>query len=1048
MLRIVDRLRGKIRDPKSKCIVTAAAAFSAAALSTLFDDPATGAAVGSGAITTLTEVGKQFFGTFQDVANDNCAGAVADVLPLTPEHEQFQNHHVTRLIGKAIAAIIREKAEEPENFESFRQFAQSVATKAETEWATFEEDNSEPLTENEITALFSLGPEHSKQVQALTPDFWTRSLTQLMMKEGGAGILMEDEKWSKGLGQEPGINKIGRSIADNLYGKMITLLVNDAGSAGKAFADVVFKLLTELCRLQHLVVRDVNASKVLLKALGKALSNVEGSLEAFAITERKAAAAILRHVHEVNQNILVLGLDAAETSQKVTQIESKLNQLLNLRLPNTIPTLSRWIETRHDTATLTQNRPLTETARHILELQKEGKRHFLIIGKIASGKSTTVSDVAAAVMRESTSPAASAVLPLGIDYAIDMDSGWSRTQLVGDLATYLNSLSPQEKREHLILVDDSHAAAAIIPSFTGNHQVCLHDSHVFVTCRAGAEEVEKVVEKRMRDYWEVSPEKIYLDPAASAVQMINAALLKTEEVEQPRLKLAFEDVLHACGQNLFILKTVIHEWKKNPQKEISMELAYAAVRHELSRVAKHVSQGNESAEDRAKLVIIWMISGLDLPVSCEFLSTYFGIDVSHAQIQSLRQEKEIADVEEDAFSVSRHPAWGLLVLKAIDDEDFDGLNRERSFIVEGFKVWTTRTLQDVARPALARDWKASESLLFALLCAARRQYGIYADLVTTDNLAFTCSGKHVSDEFASAVQVLMDCKEAEGVPRGSLGEEMNSIANTLRRVRSDTADQQIIAWNSGLELIEEAISHRKAEFGNDLMGDPLAGRILYQRGYYEYLLGDFATAKATFATSAEHEVALEERRVFAGMSKVMEANSSLALGKTDEAENLAEEALALIAADSTKHGPQFRANAFATQFEVRLRRRQHEAAHSAFLRYKSELEKTAILGAFGVGQARLAILERSFNAALNYVERIRASAHHMSYAETMIQTYRVKGDCLLALDKYEEAEREYRYVLPLDLSQGLSFEHQLILDRLSRMKNEGNGADILASSML
>jgi tetratricopeptide (TPR) repeat protein len=746
---------------------------------------------------------------------------------------------------------------------------------------------------------------------------------------------------------------------------------------------------------------------------------------------------VVKHFDELRP---VIGLPASldELKASFAELQSTLLKMLRVKLPtDKVPPVSRWIELRHDAATLMQRHTLTEAAESILKSYENGSRHFLIVGPVASGKSTTTADVSRQLLSKPEGPTTSAVLPLGIDFTIGVE-GWSRSAAVESLIPYLQGLSADEQSKHLIVIEDAHSVAPLIQSFTGNEKLDLSKSHTITTCRLGAEDV---VLKRLREFWAIDPVCVYIDPRANAESMIDVALASVAPSNPETARLGFLAVFRMAGDNLVILRVVIARWIEEPHLEISMDLAYEAATRELRRIAAAMTEGNDSAQDRATLAIVWMISGLDLPASQGFLSSFFGLDLSQSQIKKLIQQRECDLLDADAIAVRRHPAWGLLILKAIDHYQF--LGTERKAIIQGFKSSTITSMSGNCQTHMSRDWKASECLIFALLEAHQ---------VTAPDLAFTCSGKHISDEFAKAVLVRVDCKEADGAEKGELGEEITAIVDNLRRVSSRDPNQQIQDWQDGEKLLIEAIGLREAKFGVGLQGDLRAGYIYYQRGYYEYLLGRFDDARTTFAQSADSDISIGGRDVFAGMSKVAEAIAALAIGDLDDAEMIIRVSLNLIGSDTTRFGHRFRGNAHMALFELRLRRGDTIGAESSLETFLDEFDSAGLHPPRSLVDARLSLKKGDLASAASHVDKVFEDPEAMSDAETRIQATRVKADCLLSAGKFTETEELYNNVLPTDLAGPLSFEHQLCVNRLNRIRGTQAsatlGQQIVASSII
>jgi len=316
-------------------LATGASALGAASFSAFAAQPEVGATIGVTALASA--LGSEVWSVFRDHVTELSAGSVDAIMSLPASDEKFQNHFLTRMIGEAVSRIILDEANRKGNSIRFRELAAVIADRAMTGWAEFDEDSSEPLTDEQLTELFAMQRVAEVQVTALAPEFWRETLSTLMREVGDSQFLADDQKWHTKHGLPSTLDRVSRALARDLYPTMVNLLVNDAATGGQGFAAMLIKILSRLSETIHAVKADVVRLKKQIAIASMAGKRIEFRLEQLDHKEAKRARQLYQQVQEVNDNLLAMALDIADTKAEVATLSKQA--IPRARPSLTIPSL-------------------------------------------------------------------------------------------------------------------------------------------------------------------------------------------------------------------------------------------------------------------------------------------------------------------------------------------------------------------------------------------------------------------------------------------------------------------------------------------------------------------------------------------------------------------------------------------------------------------------------------------------------------------------------------------------------------------------------------
>jgi hypothetical protein len=141
------------------------------------------------------------------------------------------------------------------------------------------------------------------------------------------------------------------------------------------------------------------------------------------------------------------------------------------------------------------------------------------------------------------------------------------------------------------------------------------------------------------------------------------------------------------------------------------------------------------------LLAAWMLGGLEGTFGKAELGALLDMTDVQNLLQMLENNKENFVTEKGVFRCGRHPAWCLLVMRAVD-------------AAQGLETLSvslrSRLLQSSKRPDL--KVKTLTSYLFAML---------YHRIMPPDELGFMCSGPHMHEEFADATTLAYELSDAK-----------------------------------------------------------------------------------------------------------------------------------------------------------------------------------------------------------------------------------------------------------------------------------------------
>lgn len=661
----------------------------------------------------------------------------------------------------------------------------------------------------------------------------------------------------------------------------------------------------------------------------------------------------------------------------------------------------------------------TPLSGRIVDAWTGGRRHFLITGGIASGKSTTaylVLQKLAALGHIHKDKLRVLQFTRGIEVRYKNELAEWMTGLVND---------PQA----CLLIDDAHDGVASnenwLPKLTGS----LNSLTVIVTTR---QHRCADVQRGLAAFLSLKPDEYATEPEFVAAQLTKSVVSDG----MPRATVFREqalDLFRHASRSLLVLSIALAEWKRKPEREIVMNLAASAIRHELELRTEGVRGQLDKLTAEALLSLIWITGGLEQVVRPDVYEMYFGLSVPRSFWMALVDSGELMEVESSprpAYRSSRHPSWGQFVSKVADESPL--FNLIRSDIVGRFlKLAPER--REFRATQTGDDWGCISTLIFAI---------IQSEVTDIREMSLYCSGTHFHDEFTDAARQLLFVMQARNEPRSRLGSIRLEIATNARRVSPDSMDQREQDLTDCLDLVQTAIADFKHAARRE---DSFirTGFAAYELGYIQFLRGSYIQARKAFRESARQDRALGSERVeYAIMSEIQGAFCDCMLGRYASADRVGRDSLGALSllksnGNEKRDGAirRFKINARSLLFESAIRQRLLDLAKAELDEMSSLLNDAADNSTAGMSQIRLALLEGRYSQAYTVAHRIVNDRVLMGYAEIACQAHRLYADALLGLGKSDLATEYYNKLLPdTRRRQHLSSEQSIAAARIRKIK--------------
>lgn len=676
------------------------------------------------------------------------------------------------------------------------------------------------------------------------------------------------------------------------------------------------------------------------------------------------------------------------------------------------------------------------------------KQQFIIKGNISSGKSTLIKHICENLLSNHENNVKIIILPVTPEYKLS-----DRNRTYDEFFKILEESSNLDCTNVLFVIEDAHedtfwAKKNIREVVFNNRASNFSNVPLIVTTRPDGYDYVKTI---LENSWGISDAKT-IDTVPDSI----AEKIIEDETVSDLEKKALNNAYLRCGKLLFIFKEIINEWINRDKERTKnfMRYAYDAVFAELKRVLPK----DEEKDDFAilTLLIIWMFGGLELAVEESFVERELDIRTGDLW-EKLEDSNEIHRDEADkkSFRNSRHPAWGLLVIKAFDESSQFRHFRPK-FKDKFFTAFENEFTEEIRNKI--ENSKPSVWLMLGFLLTNQEVAG--DNERTIKRLNFYCRGQSLHDEFLEAVQVYLDIVGKENKSDEFIAGITLFLAGTTRRSNSTdqnayNPEQRQEVINRGFEILQESIELRKKLYGDDLESDKNKGEVLYEEAYYLYLMGKFEESAKKFEESKSRDLEtpnekleIPDRKYFGAMSGIREAISRIYVNQQTEFEQaekiLSEVREILTSYDSSavearvyKTAQIFMYNLFHAEFELHLARGETVKALDSLEEFIEQAHKVNLNPNDLIHKARVKLFERDGKEAEKLIREAMKDDELMKKGEDRISTHRVLGDALLLQKEKEKAIEEYNKILPSEDSATRYFDFDLKLaeNRKDRVKN-------------
>jgi len=655
--------------------------------------------------------------------------------------------------------------------------------------------------------------------------------------------------------------------------------------------------------------------------------------------------------------------------------------------------------------------------------------HILIEGEIASGKSSMV-ELLTSEWKKKHPRGNVYVLPLGGDYSTG--NNWRTSVAVRDFQDLVIAVSRATNLETLFVIEDAHELHVDNRSryvFDASDPVDFSRSSLIVSSRPSY--IERV-KSDLKSWAKTELEHFKTNSKETAELIISAAVTDSSRRHD------FEDLFVRLGGSLVALGAALYEADIRKDDPVTVHLAFKAVRGELDRICDPeggVALNEDPARLKVGLLNVWMLGALETEFDHLTLARLMNeLDVT-AQLRVFESNKEIFLVGEDLYRCGRHPAWGQLVMQAIDEhKPLQLLSSELE----------RRAVASALRPELAKTLKTLTSFLFAVL---------YQKVVAPDRLGFICTGRHMHEEYVEAGRLYIEGGISRLGPIDDRLPTLLQISSGIRRCNPRDFEQRQALLDEAGEIIREAIRVAKDEYGVE--NEPeLPGPVLYELAYLHSLRGDLTAAMNAFRWSKLNDLGKPNRIRYGIMSGVRESIMLTYLGDRTEATqclNDLEPLLERLEGEPAGVGSElmrFRANFLHARLEIALAGRNPGEARRIIKDYIKAAETSLSPQDSSLYMARVALNEENFDGAKALSIKALSQPANVNSAEGFNLSNRVHGDAYLGLGVRDAAILAYRVVLPetAEPPRHKDVEMQLVEERLTKI-NQGLRGDVILRSV-
>ena len=621
------------------------------------------------------------------------------------------------------------------------------------------------------------------------------------------------------------------------------------------------------------------------------------------------------------------------------------------------------------------------------------------------------------------------VLPLGGDYFAG--GNWRTADAYHAFISVVSSTDYKNDDPHLIIIEDAHEihvdSGRRYP-FHSAERVDLANASLIVSSRP--KDIERVCQDI--EYWSSCELKRFkTDSGEIAASLVSTAVTSAQD------RAEFGQLYGSLGSNLISLAAAICQRNKEQDEPVTIELAFRAVSAELDRVFHPdtvIGQTHDIAQFKCGLLTVWMLGSVEAEFEATDLARLLNQHDVSQLVHFLETSKELFYSTDDMLSCARHPAWGQLVMRAVDQYDRLDLISDRLL---------GRFLAPAPKVAERKDVDCLTAFLFAVL---------YQKVMTPAQLGFMSTGRHMHDEFVRAGLLYVEGGEDRS---GSISDRLPTllqIGSGIRRSNPRDFDQRQLLLDQAGYFIDEAIELAERDLGVSDFED-LPGQLLYEIGYLYFLRGDFESAVRAFRSSKLNELREVSRQRFGLMSGVLESVVLTCMGDLRAAKACLDDLipiLDLLEADTKidRSGfNRFKANYYHARMEIALSERRSTEAISWINDFVAASEEGNQGGHRMLYDARVALLEREYEVARDHAINSMAQSVFGDSVERYYCVHRVLGDAYLGMGLRDSAVDSYRKVLP-DRGQEPKYrdaETQIVQNRLVGIANGIEGEAILRS---
>jgi tetratricopeptide (TPR) repeat protein len=460
--------------------------------------------------------------------------------------------------------------------------------------------------------------------------------------------------------------------------------------------------------------------------------------------------------------------------------------------------------------------------------------------------------------------------------------------------------------------------------------------------------------------------------------------------------------------------------------------------------------GDDAACSQWALLTVWILGGVEVKAPREFLEADLRLQLPPKVFADWVAACELGEDETSRFCYKslRHPAWGRLVGRALDEPGV------LQGVADPFRDHLIERLN--ARAALG-SVAHSNHRASPVVCVLA--HALISKLVEIDKLSFYCTALYGNAFFIESASTYLDISLLDDLARSDV---YLSLYTNARRYNPEVLGSREAILDQASRWLSDAINLREKHFGPIPVRDPKCGWLRYEQGYQAFLICDYVEAQRLFRVSKEAEKALGGRRLwYAAQSCTMEAQSAAYAGMYTEALGLLQEAEELLeqAQQSSPEQPQdsetiqrFQGNLHLSRCYVYLSGWDHERARQEIPKFVRCYKAAGAPDPYAEAalRARVHLQREEWDQAEKEIRYVTDSRISMQGAEMAAEGYRILGDALLGQGRDEEARVVYQRGMPGPGSGHTvdNLSQTMMRKRLEKLAAGSKGAAVLQGEML